>query len=588
MDNSKQVTFSSYFENIPNSSDDSDYEPSLDSTAMYQEELRLDQELENEEDRVLTTEEEEEEEEDRVLTTGEEEEEDLVLTTGEDELTDLLKSRLLASLIGSIAHVGDESSDDEDGEQGVMLTPTNKTQLSTIKQLLRDERPTVPTMMKMDIPIRVKKELFERIKVLEGIPKYTEEYITTKNTINRVLQEYSESDLKVNQYAIYDKQEDVLRKERKYCTPLKYRILSSDQPQNVKRILYEKFHTLNQLVHGDSNYGKLSEWIDCVMKLPVGGAHLNLHTKKERIKMIRVVQTHLDSKLYGMKQVKEEILCCVNDYITNRGDSNQGLALVGSPGIGKTSIIRTLAECLDVPFYQISLGGAKDSSFLKGHGYTYEGAKPGAIVEALIRMKSNRGIIFFDEFDKIADTAGGMELVNALLHIIDPTQNMDFRDLYMPEVPIDLSNIWFMYSMNSAKHVNSILRDRIPVLHVPDFSQQDKVEIVKRFIFPNALKRYEYEESQISLSEDSIDHLIEKTRDEKGVRELTRSMGVIIKRLHFLKSCSSKNGLDDISVSFKLKKNQNNSKKIIIDKDLMDVLLKNPKPVNLSFMNMYM
>ena len=123
---------------------------------------------------------------------------------------------------------------------------------------------------------------------------------------------------------------------------------------------------------------------------------------------------------------------------------------------------------------------------------------------------------------------------------------------------------------------------------MPDFSQQDKVEIVKRFIFPNALKRYEYEESQISLSEDSIDHLIEKTRDEKGVRELTRSMGVIIKRLHFLKSCSYKNGLDDISVSFKLKKNQNNSKKIIIDKDLMDVLLKNPKPVNLSFMNMYM
>ena len=403
-----------------------------------------------------------------------------------------------------------------------------------------------------------------------------------------------------------------LKKERQYCTPLKYRILSSKHPIGVKRVLYEKFHTLNQLVHGDSNYGKLSEWIEWVLNLPTHKTNMYLNSKKARISKIKDIQECLDDKLYGMKKVKEEILCCVNDYITKQGDSNQSLALVGSPGIGKTSIIRTLAECLDIPFYQISLGGAKDSSFLKGHGYTYEGAKPGAIVEALTRMKSNNGIIFFDEFDKISDTSGGMELVNTLLHITDPTQNMDFRDMYMPEVPIDLSNIWFMYSMNNVKHINSVLSDSIPVLHVPDYTHKDKVEILQRFIFPKTLSRYGYDETHYTLTDDSLEHIIKKTREENGVRELTRSVGTIIKRLHFLKSCTStpsRNGGkakgESVSVSFKLKspksststpnsnsnsnlKSSSKSKLFIIDKDTVDGLLSDPKPVNLSFPNMYM
>jgi hypothetical protein len=571
----KKVSFSSYFEDIPNSSDDSDYEPSLNSTDMEREELEAEAELELEEE--------------------DEGEEIIDLSAGGEAILELLKTQVLASLLGGQQgedDVDDDDDDDDGGENG-SLTKKHRVELVEIKRLLRDETPTISSMMKLDIPIRVKKDLFEKIKVLGGIPKYTDEFIASKNVINRIIKEYTGSSLKSRQFTAYDKQEDELRGQRQFCVPLKYRILSSNQPTEVKSILYEKFHTLNQLAHGDSNYGKMSEWIEWVLKLPTDGTNMNLNTKRDRINMIKGVQKHLDDKLYGMKNVKEDILCCVNDFVTKRGDSNQSIALAGSPGIGKTSIIRTLADCLGIPFYQVSLGGAKDSSFLTGHGYTYEGAKPGVIVEALTRMKSNNGIIFFDEFDKIADTAGGMELVNALLHVTDPTQNMDFRDQYMPEVKIDLSNIWFMYSMNNVKHINSILRDRIPVLQVPDYTHNDKIQIVKQFIFPKTLKQYGYGESDIVLDEGSIEHLIKKARKERGVRDLTRTMGIIIKRLHFLKSCSTSDGLGSLSVSFdinqkKKKKKKRLSRQIVINKDLMDLLMKDPVPANLSFTNMYL
>src|SRR5581483_10743217 len=110
-----------------------------------------------------------------------------------------------------------------------------------------------------------------------------------------------------------------------------------------------------------------------------------------------------------------------------------------------------LAKALDIPFVQISMGGCRDSSFLDGHSYTYEGSQPGILVKSLCRMGSKNGIIYFDEIDKLEETAHGREVMWTLLHIWDPTQNMEFRDKYLDELTVDLSHIWFMFSMNDEK-----------------------------------------------------------------------------------------------------------------------------------------
>ena len=498
-------------------------------------------------------------------------------------LTRTLNKQLSEEIESSVEEL---ECDDDDEENDPVQDSLHRKIVENIKK----SKPTIKKLLKMDIPFTVQSELFEKIKVLNALSKYSEEYGNLKDTINQEIDRYMCSSLSKEDYQEYDDLEKEIMNSTSTAMPLKYRILSSEQSISNKKNIFEKFLTLNNLDVGDSNHGKLTEWIDWALGVPNIEKKLTVVNKNTaRNEFVSKLRAKLDAHLYGMKPAKEEIMCIVNDYITNAGSSNKGLALVGSPGIGKTTIIRILAETLDIPFQQISLGGVKDASFLNGHSYTYEGAKPGAIVEALRRMKHKNGIIFFDEFDKIANTDKGAEVINVLLHITDPTQNSEFKDMYMPEITIDLSKIWFIYSMNDDKMINPVLRDRIPILKLNDYKETDKTNIFINHLLPKALSIYNYTSEDIEFDNETVVYLIRKIRKESGVRELKRSTEMIINKIHFLKSCKLKNNtLGSLDISFDLTSlSVDISKKVYITPNIIDKLLPNSNE-NKQYLSMYM
>jgi len=454
-----------------------------------------------------------------------------------------------------------------------------------IKDDLKKDKPSVKKLLQSDVPFKEQCYLFEQIKVLENMNKYTEEYVFLKNRINEKLNGYVKSNLNKKQYGDYDKIESELLKDKDLNVPLKYKILSSKLNHENKQIVYEKYLLFKDMHPDDNNYAKLSEWFEWALSIPTETKQLKiLNTNEDRNRFSNELKDKLDETLYGIDNVKEQIRCTVNDYLTlfsddkNKNNSkltgNQ-LALVGSPGVGKTLLIRTLAKCLDIPFQQISLGGVKDSSFLEGHSYTYEGAKPGVIVEAMRRMKFTNGIIFFDEFDKLGDSDKGLEVANSLLHIIDTTQNEIFRDKYLSELGVDLSKIWFIYSMNDDSLVNGILRDRVkPVIRVADYKETDKIQIVHRHLLPSALKVYGYTKDNIDIEDETIIYLINKIDKEKGVRELKQAIKMVVCKIHFLKTNILKDGtLGNIKVKFNFLDKVDINKKIMITKEIIDICL---------------
>jgi hypothetical protein len=218
---------------------------------------------------------------------------------------------------------------------------------------------------------------------------------------------------------------------------------------------------------------------------------------------------------------------------------------------------------MNYPWEHISMGGINDPSFLAGHSYTYEGAKPGRLAEALFKMKCKNGILFFDEIDKIADTSNGREVSNQLLHITDFSQNDHFCDHYLTEIPIDLSKMWFIFSLNSVQHIDPILRNRLNFIYVDGYSNEEKIKIVKDYLLPLAYDKYKLSSSKYPFSDSVIELIVshsigrekindspslsytiphfilgDKEPNKTGIRELKRSLDKIFNRLSLLDNMS--------------------------------------------------
>jgi ATP-dependent Lon protease len=246
----------------------------------------------------------------------------------------------------------------------------------------------------------------------------------------------------------------------------------------------------------------------------------------------------MDKELYGMKYVKEQLMVLLNSKLRNPDMTGCSIGLVGSPGVGKTSIAKCLAKLLDYPFEQIQFGGVTSADFLRGHDYTYVGACPGEIVKCLSRMKYKNGILFLDEFDKISESK---EIVSSLLHITDPVHNTEFVDNFISPIKVDLSKLWFIYSMNKLPE-NNALQDRIFAIHVPGYTQYEKVRIVIDHIFPKSLKNIGHHPSDIRVSIKIAMYLIHKIdTGEEGVRTLEKYIKDIVSKIFFISSNMKQN-----------------------------------------------
>lgn len=276
---------------------------------------------------------------------------------------------------------------------------------------------------------------------------------------------------------------------------------------------------------------KLQNWVRGFLKIPFGEySTIAKRAKKDPSKYLKQASQILDKEVYGLDDAKDHILRYVAQTITNPNAAGNCLAMVGPPGTGKTSLIKdALGKILNRPVHMIALGGNTDSSFLEGHSYTYEGSLWGQIADILMRSKCMNPVIIFDELDKVSKTQKGDEIIGILTHITDSTQNKGFQDKYFAGINIDLSKVLFVFTMNDRSVVNSVLLDRLRLIHTKGYSKKEKRIIGEKYLLPRILKEYHFKE--LSITDEAWNFILNE-RDEPGVRNVKRDLETIISRLN--------------------------------------------------------
>ena len=373
--------------------------------------------------------------------------------------------------------------------------------LIEVRDYLNNKFPDIKDLLKSELKIQDKSKLLELYEILSVTPAPSQEWLYLRDRINKFFKRYK------SEYKVYKKHikeeskfkqlEENLEENDNSLTCLKYKILSLNASDNIKKVLYSKYKELEDSEKHDEEFNKLKKWLKIAISLPFNNVKKFPFKKGKFTSFLETILQKLDDNLYGMSNIKEQILLFINSKLLNPDMKGCCLGLIGPPGTGKTSIARIIAEVLDYPFEQISFGGVTNTEFIKGHDFTYIGSQPGIIAKSLARMKYKNGILFLDEYEKISKNK---DIVSTLLHITDPSQNNTFRDQYLSDITIDLSSIWFIYSMNEFPE-DSALKDRIYSIEVPGYSTKDKVQIVCKYLFPKYLKNINRKSKDIIIKE---------------------------------------------------------------------------------------
>jgi ATP-dependent Lon protease len=406
--------------------------------------------------------------------------------------------------------------------------------LMDVRDEIRRTEPDLIQILKEPMQIHDRAKIFQLWEVYNACDPETEERLDARDIVQRA---FKDAITNYHQYMQYTSEEhSEMENQIKDITgydsqlSLKYKILKLEASKNVKETVYRKFEEFSDMRSRDDEYGKLKNWLTWAVDIP----HNRLKTLDypNLTEFLQNVARKLDKELYGMDKVKEQLLIFLNAKINNPTMKKCSLGLLGPPGSGKTALARLLAEVMDFPFEQISCGGVNGPEFFRGHDFTYVGSGPGEIVKCLKRMGYKNGILYLDEYEKVSENEATCA---ALLGITDPSQNHVYQDLYLSGLPMDLSHIWFIKSMNTLPN-DSALRDRIFVVNVPGYSFTDKIKIVENYLTPKACKNAGLAQSDILFEIGAANHLVSKVcqSGDMGVRTIEKSITDIVNKIHFL------------------------------------------------------
>ncbi|MDQ3372978.1 MAG: endopeptidase La, partial [Acidobacteriota bacterium] len=300
------------------------------------------------------------------------------------------------------------------------------------------------------------------------------------------------------------------------------KILKVKMPPQAEEESLRQLKKLERMHPDTAETATLRNWLDIMTELPWSKASKdNLNIKKaERI---------LDEDHYGLERVKERIVEALAVRKLREKPKGSILCLVGPPGVGKTSLGRSIARALNRKFVRLSLGGLHDEAEIRGHRRTYVGAMPGRILQAIQQAETNNPLLMLDEIDKVgADFRGDPS--SALLEVLDPEQNSSFRDNYLG-VTFDLSNAMFMTTANVLDTIQPALRDRMEIIHLSGYTEEEKLEIAKRHLLPKQIEENGLEKADAKFERGALAKIIGEYTQEAGLRQLEREIGKVCRKI---------------------------------------------------------
>ena len=350
--------------------------------------------------------------------------------------------------------------------------------------------------------MRVETEIRE--KVQSDIGKTQREYML-RQQLETIRQELGESE---------DTESEV--------ESLRERVEAAGMPEEAHAQAVRELERLAQMPTAAAEHGVIRTYLEWMVELPWSVTTEDSLDVDEARKI-------LDEDHYGLDKIKERIVDYIAVLSLKRDLAGPILCFVGPPGTGKTSLGRSVARALGRSFQRISLGGVRDEAEIRGHRRTYVGALPGRVVQGMKRAASRNPVFVLDEIDKVgADFRG--DPASALLEVLDPEQNSTFSDHYL-EVPFDLSQVLFIATANLMDPVPAALRDRMEVIELPGYTEEEKLEIAARFLVPRQLEQNGVSEIGLTLPEATLRSLIHSYTREAGVRNLEREIGALARKV---------------------------------------------------------
>lgn len=355
----------------------------------------------------------------------------------------------------------------------------------------------------------------EKEKEMDEVEKRINE--TVKKRIDQGQKDYY---LREKLTAIKEELGDVVEQD-KDAENIRQRLENNPYPETIKKKVKDELSRYEMLPMASGETGIIKTYIDWLMDLP-------WWQETTDIKDLNQAQAILDADHYGLEKVKERIL----EYLAVKQMTNSLkapiLCLVGPPGVGKTSLAKSVARALDRKFVKISLGGVRDEAEIRGHRRTYLGAMPGRIIQGMKKAGVINPVFLIDEIDKMASDYKG-DPSSAMLEVLDPEQNALFSDHYIEEA-YDLSHVLFIATANYLENIPEALLDRLEIIQLSSYTDVEKTHIAREHLLPKQLEENGLKPSQLKISDEMILYLIRYYTREAGVRQLERTLGTICRK----------------------------------------------------------